>query len=290
MTFDFRTEMHSLWENNNWISDSDLVQYTEEIIKPHRNDLPRLFRYMPANYNTIRGLETKSLYLSEIGSMNDIFEGLTCPIDDKVIAELEHLSNMAYLKSFTENDTSLLMWSMYADNYAGMCVEYDLRNMNDDYLSHLFPVLYSNKRHTNSAINSLRYLPDFLIQMHRDLEDGNSPPDLDDAKDIMALFLTKSTEWKHELEWRMVVTCLQLEFNEEWEDEDEIKSLYKIDNQLVPFPYAKSVTLGPKMNSRVIDHIADICHNKLKIPVYRAEISKTDYALEKTLVAGCSLK
>ena len=273
--------MNSMWDENAWISDSDLVRYTEEIIKPNRSKIPRLFRYVPANYNAIRELETNSLYLSNIGSMNDIFEGLTCSIDDKVIAELDSLSYMAYLKSFTEQEQNLLMWSMYADNYAGMCIEYDLSNLEDHYLSHLFPVLYSDIRHTNLSFNPLKYLPDFLHHFRRDLDDGNSPVDLEDAKDIMAMFLTKSIDWKHEAEWRFVVTCLQLELNEEWEDIDENKGLYRINDQLIKFPYAKGVTLGPKMNSRVKEHVAEICHDKLKIPVYIASLSKTKYSLEK---------
>lgn len=277
--FDFRKQLDELWENNkgSYILDSDLSEYTKTILAPNIERIPPLYRYVPADYYNIRCLETRSIFLSEIGRMNDIFEGLTGEIDDAVIKRIDKLSDAVYLKCFSENRESLLMWSTYADNYAGMCIEYDLRKLEDVYLCHLFPVRYSNIRNTKAA-------PYALIQdlewMRRDIEDGNSPLDNDGVRDIVASFLTKSMEWKYEAEWRLIVTYLHLKLDVDWKTDNELESLYGINKQLIEFDHIRSVRLGPKMKRNIKDHIIEICR-KLDIDVYETQISRDEYKLDE---------
>ena len=162
----FREKLRNIIEEKeeSYIFDCNLYDYIQEELIPNKSDIPTLFRYTPADYNNIRSLETKQLFLSEIGSMKDIFEGLSCEIDDRVIENLEKLHDIAYFKSFSDNNNHLLMWSSYADNYSGMCVEYDLTNMQDKCYYHLFPVVYSEKRHAKA---NLQFTFDELIGIKR---------------------------------------------------------------------------------------------------------------------------
>lgn len=85
---------------------------------------------------------------------------------------------------FSEINDSILMWSHYAQNHQGFCIEYDLNDW--DCKGHLKPVRYTNKRH---------YIPgDFA---------GTLPPGSGNA--IMDAALYKSDVWSYEKEWRLVM-------------------------------------------------------------------------------------
>ncbi len=85
---------------------------------------------------------------------------------------------------FSEDNTSLLMWSHYAWNHKGFCIEYDFNN--SAYSKHLKPVQYTKDRHFISK--------DFRDGSNRDF--GNS---------IIAAALYKSDVWDYEKEWRLVI-------------------------------------------------------------------------------------
>lgn len=279
----FREEFGSLLSQpeKKYLLDSSLCEFAENSYFKNKNNesLPKLYRYMPANYHTIRELETQKLFLSEIGSMNDVFEGLSCEINDDVIKNIEELHDMAYIKSFTENEHDLMMWGQYADNYSGMCISYDLNEMKSEYLYHLFPIYYSNIRFVKA---NLEYTYKELLRMKRDIKDQNSPSESDFLKDIMGLCLTKSLCWKSEKEWRLVFTYPQIHSTPDTMDDDECKKLYDIDQQLIDFPYSKKVFLGPKMKYDIKCHLSEIC-NRLKIPVFETYLSPATYSLEEKL-------
>ncbi len=80
LTVDFRKELvHRIEENGNkGLSDMDLMEFSKGLIqKLKKSNSVKLYRYMPFNYNSVRSIETGSIYLSEVGKMNDVFEGLT---------------------------------------------------------------------------------------------------------------------------------------------------------------------------------------------------------------------
>ena len=111
--------------SNDIVYDFELAEFSRDVILSNKKSIPTLFRYSAADYYNIRGLETQNLFLSPLGNMNDVFEGLSCEINDDVIDGIEDIRDIAFLKSFSEEKSSLLMWAHYADNYSGMCVEYD---------------------------------------------------------------------------------------------------------------------------------------------------------------------
>lgn len=275
-----RESLQIIFDNidSGYIFDSDLCVFSKESICQNSNNIPRLFRYCPANYNNIRNLEEKRIYLSEAGSMNDIFEGLSCEINDSVIENLAMLNDIAYLKSFTENKNDLLMWATYADNYAGMCIEYDLNLLekNDPLLYHLFPVIYTDKRSTKANL-SFSYKE--LKKLKNDLEENNSPCDLMFLQDVMGLFITKSRVWSQEKEWRLIVSYLQMNLDyDEVGANDETEKLYGVKERNVFFPCVKSIYLGPRMRASVKQHLKDI-GKKINASVHEMTLSHDTYEL-----------
>ena len=71
------------------------------------------------------------------------------------------------------------MWAHYADNYSGMCVEYDFSKLSETLLFHLYPVYYSAKRSTS------RHL-EWVIAEHKDLTVCHAGTKLEDGKFLTA--------------------------------------------------------------------------------------------------------
>lgn len=258
--------------------DYELAEFTKNVVLNNRTSIPALFRYSPADYYNIRGLETQSLFLSPIGNMNDVFEGLSCEITDDVIKGIEDLRDIAYLKSFCEDKNNLLMWAHYAQNYSGMCVEYDFSMLSEELLFHLFPIYYSSKRLISRNL-------EYVIAEHKDLKKMNEedcyPNDCDFIKDIMSLFLAKSNTWAYEKEWRIVATYPQI-FDAAEDLDDDQEELYRINGQQISVTNCiKAVYLGPKMKQNIKEHIMEISRNRLGgVPVYSTRLSKDKYELE----------
>lgn len=265
-----------------FVQDFELQLFTHDTLLKNRNEIPSLYRYSPADYYSIRGLETQSLFLTNNGNLNDVFEGLTCEINDKVLHDLDRLSNCAYIKSFSEEKSNLLMWAHYADNYCGMCVEYDFSKLDEAVLYHLFPVFYSNAKKAGMAL-------EYTISELNDLQTANReryfPDDTDFLKDIMHLFLTKSKIWEYEKEWRIIATYPQI-YNCSDDIGDDIEEFYWLKSQTISVGNCiRAVYLGPRIKEIQRKHIIEICSQKLGgIPVYHASLSRDKYDLDFRLI------
>lgn len=257
--------------------DDDLYHFTSEVLLPNKASIPKLYRYSPADYNNIAALETRRLFLSEAVGMNDIYEGLSCTADDSVVDNLEELRDVAYLKSFSEHKNDLLMWGHYGEEYSGMCIEYDLCSIEDSCAYHLFPVVYSDKRHTNG---NLKCTMRELFELKHDQKNQNCPDEFDSLKDIMPLFVFKSNAWSYEAEWRLIVPYLQMNcmWTEVATSDEGHAEQYEIDTRYISFPYASAVYLGPRMEKHKKHHIAGICR-RLNIKAYEANLSPDSYKL-----------
>lgn len=271
-------------KESEYVFDDELETFSKNHIVENKENLAHLFRYSPTDYYNIRGVETGKIHLSEIGLMNDIFEGLSGEIDSRALAGIEKLYDLAYIKSFSECNDNLRMWSSYADNYAGMCVEYDISKLEDKVLYHLFPVRYSNNR---TVKNNLHFTFKELVNMKKAMQDDHCDFDFDFLKDVTSLFLTKSKDWDYEKEWRIVVSYLQLHCDyqtvENEDDEKTTKNLFDIDSQNIDFNCVEAIYLGPKIDLEKEKHLVKIGHS-LNKPVYKMKLSQTEYKLEKDLL------
>lgn len=281
--FRLRLMQYLSLDTSDYLFDDDLYDFTSEVLLPHKESIPKLYRYSPADYNNIRSLEAKELFLSEAGGMNDIFEGLSCEVNDSVLENLEGLRDIAYFKSFSEHKNDLLMWGHYGENYSGMCVEYDLRTIDNACTYHLFPVMYLDRRYIKET---LKFAARELSELKYDLQNSNIPDEVESLKDIMPLFVCKSPVWKYEAEWRLVVPYLQMHcgYDEVTDGKDHAEH-YRIDAQSISFPYASAVYLGPRMKTHIKRHIAQIC-NRLNIKVYETKLSHNSYSLKEDEYLG----
>lgn len=262
------------------ILDSELQDFSELHILLKRNQLPKLFRFSLPDYNNIRGLETQTLFLSPVEYLNDVFEGLSCKIDYDVLSLLDNLHGLAYIKSFSEDPKNLLMWAHYANNYSGMCVQYDFTNLEEKILCHLFPVIYSKKRRTSNVLSE--YIEEEIKKLK-----ASSPYDITDEsvflQDIMSLFLVKSSCWSYEKEWRIIATYPQMFYREDETDNKGAEIFYQIENNqtISVKDCIKAVYLGPKIEERIKEHIEEIYYQKLHgVKVYSGYLSKDKYEME----------
>lgn len=76
---------------------------------------------------------------------------------------------------------SMLMWSHYAQNHTGFCIEYDFEEK-DMFYKHLHPVVYTKERYAVSKI---------------DILDGNK-------EFLYKTTCRKSDVWSYEKEWRII--------------------------------------------------------------------------------------
>ncbi|WP_185966658.1 DUF2971 domain-containing protein [Clostridium sp. HBUAS56017] len=81
--------------------------------------------------------------------------------------------------SLCEEKDLLLLWSHYANEHTGICVEYEVKKIEEETNS-LFPVIYSN-----DMVSAADFVPDAGIG-------------------IIKQIATKSTEWCYEKEWRII--------------------------------------------------------------------------------------
>lgn len=92
---------------------------------------------------------------------------------------------------FSESNSSILMWSHYADSNQGICIEYDFNNLkNLNQKNGLFPVCYSKTPVT---------VDDLLFDEERRITEFPT----DSA--LLCSMLNKADVWSYEKEWRLMI-------------------------------------------------------------------------------------
>ncbi|MBX7046185.1 MAG: DUF2971 domain-containing protein [Ignavibacteria bacterium] len=91
------------------------------------------------------------------------------------------------ISCFSEINNDTQMWAHYANKHTGMCIEFDFTGEKTSALQHFSQVIYKD-------------LP--IMELPEDIQSEEST-----VIDVMnKLILTKSKEWEHEKEWRIVLT------------------------------------------------------------------------------------
>lgn len=184
---------------------------------------------------------------------------------DKNNFKIEKLKNVnirvscfSQQEKYEEFYNQILMWSHYANNHKGFCVEYDLeplirttqfaRNESDFYKDKekyieertsaivkagLFPIEYSANRVNIpvSKLNKLELDEKGCLIYNCKIEDL-----------IYKTIIVKSTKWKYEKEWRLIL-------------DEKISNYF---NNKIPFPYAKSIYLGCRASDDLINTMMKI--------------------------------
>jgi hypothetical protein len=156
--------------------------------------------------------------------------------------------------SFSGTKQSIIMWSHYADQHRGYCVEYETDSLPPEHLfvRMLYPVVYSEKLFdgTNYYMAALR-----------------------DRQTLNILFpslaaLYKSPEWRYEEEWRLVIPANLLKEAGPWR---------------VPAP--KRVYLGSRMPDGEKEQLAAICKRK-GVEIHQTYLADDSFCLRSELIVA----
>lgn len=151
-----------------------------------------------------------------------------------------------------------LMWSHYANSYAGICIEYDF-NQIKDAIGFIYPVEYTTKRPTLS----LQDLGVEGFNLGSEVSVKSSEPNM---RAILSYLLAKNVCWNYEKEWRIINVG------------EENTPLF------IDLPFVKSVTFGMNMDPICKQLLWDVCKEK-EIECYEIEIGTENYELRRKCLA-----
>lgn len=200
--------------------------------------------------------------LNDILQLDDLLEKLhTTAIEIKDSTYIPHIRK--FLSQLTVSCFSVsgwdnqLMWSHYANSYAGICIEYDFNKI-EEFVGFIYPVNYVEERPTLS-------MKDIGIKGLT----SNKETQIDYGEvDMAAIFnymLAKNKCWEYENEWRII----------------------NIGKENVPIfvnvPYVKSITLGLKTDPICKHLLWDVCQER-GIECYELSVDTSDFGLSRKLL------
>lgn len=200
----------------------------EAAIRPYKADyslpeqIPLLYRYCRFSQYAVDNIRNNGLSLSLIATFNDCYDSTISFGDimqrateeyekdlriataagctpwltaedwyNQIVNEQEAhrgFSNDSYCCCFSQSAESTLMWSHYASNNRGICIEYDFESIQGHPLYHsLLPVAYTDK-----PINVYDYVHE--SKGSHSIETG-----------VLVSVLNKASCWEYEKEWRLVL-------------------------------------------------------------------------------------
>lgn len=155
------------------------------------------------------------------------------------------------ISCLSELDNSLLMWAHYANNHRGMCVEYELLEINRQLKFSPIPVVYSDEKVRISSIRQEKI-------------------EVDATRFLIESLTTKSTEWSYEKEWRIIrdnVAC-----GLKWDVEEK--------GALLDMIRPSSVILGCMAELEFEQSVYAYCEER-RINLFKMKKNKEFYRLEK---------
>lgn len=176
--------------------------------------------------------------------------GILKALNDDFLEKKNNLTDKFLVSCLTTEKDNILMWSHYANNHKGFCIEYDLSEAKNNYLklneeekntfNNLFPVVYSENRKEiiNYNFNGDTFLSWYLLGL-----------------------LRKYHVWSYEKEWRLAL------LKQEYPD------------QIIKFFPIKAVYCGCKMSKEEIEKIEEIIREK-NIDLFISKIEEDSYKLK----------
>lgn len=173
---------------------------------------------------------------------------------DKGIRKIRNgLGQQVGIECFTQSPTDILMWSYYTDKHKGICVEYDFSKMFSSLSNaFLFPVYYSENR-------PLLNLEDIYDPVTKQIKNDRI---IEIFPNLMWSWITKSSEWKHEKEWRLISFPIK----------DDTKRSVKL-------PIISRIITGINITDENYKIAAKIASDK-EIPIHRTRLKNDRYTIE----------
>lgn len=177
-------------------------------------------------------------------------------IDKQCDRLLKEARNEIYICCMSSLFDSILMWSHYAKNHTGFCVEYNLHSSLSKYDTILSPVIYTEKR---------PYIP-FCREDYK----KNKQFKLEYNRQVYGSFMYKAKEWEYESEYRIILP----------------KELYP--NHIIEKVRIKSIYVGANASKEninaihlIVNHLNKIHANEknFKIRLFKMKLAKKEYKL-----------
>lgn len=152
------------------------------------------------------------------------------------------------------------LWAHYAQNHEGFCVEYDISQaINDSHLNAmarggLLPCSYSAKQVTLNNKKLYKYIEKIPFTLHERVEF---------EKSIILSFLTKSSAWSYENEWRLILPS-------------DICEIY---GNMIPFFPIKALYIGCRMPTDNREFMYQLAQRK-GIEIYNMGLHEYQFELE----------
>ena len=160
----------------------------------------------------------------------------------------------------SENSKSILMWSHYAQQHEGFCIEYDFNNAIESNFptDRLVKVFYSDsmpKLNVQSLVQAIRkkFDPEYV-----------KDPSITKltSETCLEAIITKNTVWQYEEEWRIVLDNFS-------------------DIQIDKIPYATKIIMGINISEKNKASLLEIANAKNPpIPVYQAYLLPDKYEID----------
>ena len=161
----------------------------------------------------------------------------------------EEMKKTTGITCLSEKYDSLLMWAHYANNHRGICVEYELLEINEQLNFAPVPIIYDNDRAVYSSID-------------------------DNPIEVFIKSLTsKSSEWSYEKEWRIIQDDKAC--GNSWD--------YQKNGALLDMITPHSIILGCMVNPEFEKDMKEYCEEN-EINLYKMEKDPHFYKLIKTPV------
>lgn len=160
--------------------------------------------------------------------------------------------------------THMEMWAHYGQQHCGFCVEYDLSASIDDEIiaqivqGSLFSCKYSARPIRMSKRNFYKYALEKEMTLHQIIQF---------EKSIIMSFMTKSTVWSYEKEWRMILP-------------NDVSLFY---DNMIPFYPIKTIYLGCRMSMDNREYMYRLARRK-NIQVVNMEQYYNEFKLKECYV------
>ena len=160
----------------------------------------------------------------------------------------------------SENSKSILMWSHYAQQHEGFCIEYDFNkaiesNFPTDCLTKVFYSDSMPKLNVRSLVQAIRKKHDPKYVKDPNITNLT-------FETYLKAITTKNTVWQYEEEWRIIL--------------DNFSAI-----QIGKIPYATKIIMGININEKNKADLLEIANAKTPpIPVYQAYLLPDKYEID----------
>lgn len=197
--------------------------------------------------------------LNEILQLDDLLEKL-----HGIAIEIKESTYVPHIRKFLSQLTvscfsvsgwdNQLMWSHYANSYAGICIEYDFNKV-EEFIGFIYPVNYVKERPTLS-MNDIG-IKGLISDVDTRIDYGEV-----NMSAIFNYMLAKNQCWEYEKEWRIINTG------------KESTPIF------INLPYIKSITFGLKVDPICKHLLWDVCRER-GIECYEISVDTSDFCLSR---------